>query len=168
MKNVAVYPGTFDPITWGHIDLIQRASKLFERVIIAIAESVHKKTLFSLQERVELTAQVLQGQANVEVLSFKGLLLNFAKAHQANILLRGLRTVTDFDYEFQLASMNRNLEPSIETLFLMPAEKYMYISATLVREIALLGGNVESFAPPLVVAALKKRFEVKNGTQDNR
>ena len=158
MKNIAVYAGTFDPITYGHVDLIERAGRMFERVIVAIAVNHNKKTLFSLEERVALSAEVLKSYANVDVMGFDSLLLDFAKKHGANVILRGLRAVADFDYEFQLASMNRFLNPAIESMFLMPAEKYMYISSTLVREIATLGGDVSGFVPAQVVAALKKKI----------
>jgi len=159
MNNVAVYAGTFDPITYGHVDLLERAVTIFDTIIVAIATSSPKKPLFSLDERVALTADVLSRFNNVKVSGFDGLLLDFAKNHQANVILRGLRTVTDFDYEFQLASMNRHLNPAIESIFLMPAEKYMSISSSLVREIASLGGDVSSFVPPQVVAALKNKFK---------
>ncbi len=158
MKNIAVYAGTFDPFTDGHVDLVERAAHLFDHVIVAIAASPQKNPLFSLEERVSLGREILQPYSNVEILGFDCLLLDFAKEHQANVILRGLRTVTDFDYEFQLASMNRFLNPKIQSIFLMPAEKYMYISASLVREIASLGGDVTGFVPPPVAAALKKKF----------
>lgn len=156
MKNIAVYAGTFDPVTFGHIDLLERAARIFDRVIVAVALNKNKQSLFSLDARVEMSAKVLSGLKNVEVCGFDSLLLDFAKQHDANVILRGLRAVADFDYEFQLASMNRNLNPAIETMFMMPAEKYMYISSSLVREIAALGGDVSGFVPPLVVEALKK------------
>ncbi|OGT36554.1 MAG: pantetheine-phosphate adenylyltransferase [Gammaproteobacteria bacterium RIFCSPHIGHO2_12_FULL_38_14] len=158
MKNIAVYAGTFDPITYGHIDLIERAARLFDQVIVAIAVNPNKKTLFSLEERIDLSKQVLAHCGSVEVFGFDSLLLDFAKTHGANIILRGLRAVADFDYEFQLASMNRFLNPSIETMFLMPAEKYMYISSSLVREISSLTGDVSGFVPEQVVKALQAKF----------
>jgi pantetheine-phosphate adenylyltransferase len=158
MKNIAVYAGTFDPITFGHVDLIGRAARIFDQVIVAIASNKNKNPLFSLSERVEMTAKVLHKHANVSVAGFDGLLLEFAKQHGANVILRGLRAVADFDYEFQLASMNRNLNPAIESMFLMPAEKYMYISSSLVREIATLGGEVTGFVPALVCEALKTKI----------
>lgn len=157
MKNIAVYAGTFDPITLGHVDLVERAAKIFDRVLVAIAASPNKKPLFSLEERVYLAAETLKNHATVEVMGFDSLLLDFAKEHGANVILRGLRTVTDFDYEFQLASMNRHLNPAIESIFLMPSENYMYISSSLVREIASLGGDVTGFVPKLVVQALQKK-----------
>ena len=157
MKNIAVYAGTFDPITHGHVDVIERAARIFDEVIVAIAASPNKKPLFSLEERVDLTSKIMEHCHSVKVYGFDSLLLDFAKKHKANVILRGLRAVADFDYEFQLASMNRFLTPSIETLFLMPAEKYMYISSSLVREIALLGGDVTGFVPAPVVEALDKK-----------
>lgn len=159
MKNVAVYAGTFDPVTLGHVDLIERASSIFDRIIVAIAAGTTKKPLFNLEERVKMTSEVLSRYQNVSVLGFDCLLSDFARQHNANVILRGLRTVTDFDYEFQLASMNRQLNSSIESIFLMPAEKYMSISSSLVREIASLGGNVSAFVPEQVSAALKYKFE---------
>lgn len=159
MKNVAVYAGTFDPITLGHVDLVQRASKMFDRIIIAIAANPNKKPMFNLEERVALTTTVLANIKSVEVSGFDGLLLDFAKTHGANVILRGLRTVTDFDYEFQLASMNRHMNPAIESMFLMPDENYMYISSSLVREIATLGGDVTGFVPTAVVEALHKKTQ---------
>ena len=153
-KNTVVYAGTFDPITYGHIDLIERAVTIFDRVIVGIATSPNKNPLFSLAERVALTKAILQNYQRVEVHGFATLLLDFAKEHGANVILRGLRTVTDFDYEFQLASMNRRLNPKIESIFLMPSEKFMYISSSLVREIVALGGNVRSFVPDSIAQAL--------------
>jgi pantetheine-phosphate adenylyltransferase len=162
MNQTAIYAGTFDPITFGHIDLIERAATIFNRIIVAVAASPNKQPLFSLAERVDLAAQVLSSYRNVEVAGFESLLHDFAKQKGATIILRGLRAVADFDYEFQLASMNRFLNPTIESLFLMPAEKYMYISSSMVREIAALGGEVSGFVPPLVVQALLKKFGHSN------
>lgn len=159
MKNIAIYPGTFDPVTYGHLDLLDRAARIFDRVIVGVAVNQNKKTLFSLEERVAMTAQVLTNHTNVEVQGFNSLLLDFAKQHGANVILRGLRAVADFDYEFQLASMNRFLNPTIESLFLMPAEKYMYISSSLVREIAVLGGDITGFVPPSIAQALHKKLQ---------
>ena len=161
MKNIAVYAGTFDPITFGHIDVIARAANVFDRIIVAIAASSAKQPLFTLDERIHLTANVLSQKTNVIVSGFDGLLLDFAKQHHANVILRGLRTVTDFDYEFQLASMNRHLNPEVESIFLMPAEKYMSISSSLVREIASLGGDVSAFVPDSVLQALHKKFPAR-------
>lgn len=158
MNNIAVYAGTFDPITYGHIDVIERATNIFDRIIIAVAASPAKKPLFSLDERVNLTKEVLSQYKQVEVQGFDSLLLDFAKQQGAKVILRGLRTVTDFDYEFQLASMNRHLNPTIESIFLMPAEKYMAVSSSLIREIASLGGDVSPFVPKYVVQALNEKL----------
>jgi pantetheine-phosphate adenylyltransferase len=159
MTNTAIYAGTFDPITFGHVDLIQRASRIFDVVIVGIAASPNKKPLFSLQERVEMSRTVLSEISNVQVHGFNSLLLDFAREYQANVILRGLRAVADFDYEFQLASMNRFMNSEVESMFLMPAEKYMYISSSMVREIAVLGGDVAGFVPEPVVAALKNIYK---------
>ncbi|MFV1982300.1 MAG: pantetheine-phosphate adenylyltransferase [Thiohalomonadales bacterium] len=158
MANIAIYPGTFDPITNGHYDLVRRASKLFDKVIVAIAKGTNKQPVFSVDERVTLTTSVLEDIKNVEVCGFDTLLIDFAKQKDANIILRGLRAVSDFEYEFQLASMNRHLSADIETLFLTPAEEYSYISSSLVREVASLGGNVSAFVPRKVVAAINNRI----------
>ncbi|ACO76609.1 phosphopantetheine adenylyltransferase [Azotobacter vinelandii CA] len=156
--NRVIYPGTFDPITKGHGDLVERAAKLFDHVIIAVAASPKKNPLFSLDKRVELAREVTRHLPNVEVLGFSSLLAQFAREQKANALLRGLRAVSDFEYEFQLANMNRQLAPEVESLFLTPSEKYSYISSTLVREIAALGGNIEQFVHPAVADALRERF----------
>ncbi len=159
MKNIAVYAGTFDPVTFGHVDVLERAAHLFDRIIVAVAANPRKTPLFSLPERVKLATDVLRDFKQIDVVGFDTLLLDFASEHKANVILRGLRTVTDFDYEFQLASMNRNLNPAVETMFLMPSEKHMCISASLVREIASLGGDVRSFVPKQVVTELEKKFK---------
>jgi pantetheine-phosphate adenylyltransferase len=156
--QTAVYPGTFDPITHGHTDLIERAAKRFGRVIVAIHHSTPKTPAFSWEERVELAQGVLADQENVIVEGFEGLLVDFVRSHQAGVILRGLRAVSDFEYEFQLASMNRHLAPEIETLFMTPDEHYAYVSSSLVREIAALGGDVSGFVHKNVVAALKQRL----------
>jgi len=157
MKNIAIYPGTFDPITFGHIDLIERAARMFNQVVIAIAVNVKKQPVFSLEERIELAEQALNHLENIKVVGFSNLLTDFAREHGANIILRGLRAVSDFDYEFQLAGMNRRLAPQIESLFLMPAENYTYLASSFVREIASLGGDVSQFVPDIVVTALRKK-----------
>lgn len=153
--NKVIYPGTFDPFTLGHEDLVRRAARLFDHVIVAIADSQSKRPCFTPDERVDIAREVLKKHPNVSVMRFSGLLIDFARAQGANVIMRGLRAVSDFEYEFQLAGMNRNLYPEIETLFLTPAEQYLFISATLVREIALLGGDVSKFVHPAVVARLK-------------
>jgi pantetheine-phosphate adenylyltransferase len=145
----AVYPGTFDPITNGHEDLIQRASKLFDHVVVGVAHSQAKRPFFSLDERVRLAHEVLKPLKNVSVHGFKGLLSEFVKEQSASVILRGLRAVSDFEYEFQLAGMNRRLAPGVETLFLTPSDKYLFLSATIVREIAVLGGDISAFVHPL-------------------
>ncbi len=151
----AVYPGTFDPLTRGHEDLVRRAGSLFGALILGIADSKAKRTFFTLQERVDMAREVLGDVKNLQIVGFKGLLIDFVRKHDAHVVLRGLRAVSDFEYEFQLAGMNRNLYPEMETIFLTPSEQHMFISATLVREIALLGGDVSKFAHPSVVARLK-------------
>lgn len=154
MKTTALYPGTFDPITNGHTDLVQRAARLFDRVIVAVAANPGKPPAFPLQQRVELARIVLADLPNVEVCDFDTLLAEYVTARRAQVILRGLRAVSDFEREFQLASMNRRLAPSVETLFLTPAEQYAYISSSLVREIADLGGDVSDFVHEAVRTAL--------------
>lgn len=161
MKNIVVYPGTFDPLTFGHIDLVERAARIADQVIVAVAANTNKKPLFSLNERVDLTRQVLAKHKNVSVFGFETLLIHFMREHSANIILRGLRVVSDFDYEFQLAGMNRHLAPDIESMFLMPAENYTYISSSFVREIASLGGDVKPFVPEIIVSALQKKLSLR-------
>jgi pantetheine-phosphate adenylyltransferase len=157
MRKV-VYPGTFDPITNGHIDLVERACRLFDKVVVAVAASNRKNPLFTLEERVELARQTLAHLPHVEVCGFDILLVEFVRQQQAQAVLRGLRAVSDFEYEFQLANMNRALAPAMESLFLTPAEHLSYISSSIVREIALLGGDVSQFVAVPVEAALKKKF----------
>jgi pantetheine-phosphate adenylyltransferase len=159
VSTTAIYPGTFDPITLGHIDLINRAASLFDRVIVAIASNPGKKPAFDLTERVELAKQCLKDKTNVEVCAFDGLLVQTAKQMQANIIIRGLRAVSDFEYELQLAAMNRRMEPEIETLFLSPAESLSFVSSTLVKEISALGGDVSEFVSPLVFDALNEKYQ---------
>jgi pantetheine-phosphate adenylyltransferase len=151
----AVYPGTFDPITNGHEDLIQRASRLFEEVVVGVAHSQAKRPFFSLDERVALAREVLVPYANVTVLGFSGLLSQFVAEQDAGVILRGLRAVSDFEYEFQLAGMNRRLAPGVETLFLTPSDKYLFLSATIVREIAVLGGDISAFVHPLTAERMR-------------
>jgi pantetheine-phosphate adenylyltransferase len=158
MKNTAVYPGTFDPITFGHIDLVERAARIFDQIIVAVAANKNKNPCFTLEERIDYASQSLKKCNNVKVMGFEILLIDFMRQQQANIILRGMRVVSDFDYEFQLAGMNRHLAPDIESLFLMPAESYTYISSSFVREIAFLDGDVSSFVPDFIVKALKKKM----------
>ncbi|MBK8015514.1 MAG: pantetheine-phosphate adenylyltransferase [Betaproteobacteria bacterium] len=155
----AVYPGTFDPMTRGHEDLVRRASQLFDYVVVAIAESRVKKPFFTLEERVGMAREVLAPYPNVEVCGFSGLLMAFLKQADSRIIVRGLRAVTDFEYEFQLAGMNRILYPDVETLFLTPAEQYQFISATMVREIATMGGDVSPFVNPLLLDRLRAKAQ---------
>lgn len=155
MQNIAVYPGTFDPITNGHTDLIARASRLCEEVIVAVARDTAKSTVCDLEQRVELARLVLSDLGNVRVESFSGLLMNYCHTIGANVVIRGLRAVSDFEYEFQLAGMNRRLAPDVETIFLTPSEQYAFISSTLVREIAALGGDVSEFVHPEVRRVLQ-------------
>jgi pantetheine-phosphate adenylyltransferase len=159
MQRIAVYPGTFDPITNGHTDLVSRAARVFSRVIIAIAESPHKKPLFSLEERIQLSRNQLAQLDNVEVVGFSNLLVEFVQQIGASVIVRGLRAVSDFEYEFQLASMNRHLAPAVETLFLTPDEDYSFISSSLVKEIARLNGDVSEFVCEEVQQAMRTRFE---------
>lgn len=161
--NRAVYPGTFDPLTRGHEDLVRRASLLFEAVIVGVADSRAKRPFLTMQERVDLASEVLAGVKNVKVVGFSGLLIDFIREHDARVILRGLRAVSDFEYEFQLAGMNRNLYPDVETVFLTPSEQHMFISATLVREIATFGGDVSKFVHPLVQARLKEKIASLGG-----
>ena len=161
-KSVTVYPGTFDPLTSGHEDLVKRASSLFERVIIGVAESRTKHPMFSLAERVDIAREVLTGYPNIEIHGFDCLLMDFMRQHGASVIMRGLRAVSDFEYEFQMAGMNRNLYPDVETVFLTPSDQYMFVSATMVREIASLGGDVSKFVPALVQQRLATRFRQGN------
>lgn len=153
----AVYPGTFDPITLGHEDLVRRAAKLFGEVVVAVAASSAKRPYFSLEERVDLAREILVDCGNVRVTGFSGLLSEFLKKEHANVILRGLRAVSDFEYEFQMAGMNRQLLPGVETLFLTPSDQYMFISATIVREIFTLGGDASKFINPITVQRIKAR-----------
>ena len=154
-RRIAIYAGTFDPLTRGHEDIVRRAALLFDHLIVAIAASKDKNPFFPLEERLEMAQEVLSVYKNVEVCSFKGLLLDFLHSKGAKVILRGLRAASDFEYEFQMAGMNRNIYPDVETLFLTPSEKYMFISATMVREVAKLGGDVSKFTHPLIVERLK-------------
>jgi pantetheine-phosphate adenylyltransferase len=159
-KRIAVYPGTFDPITLGHEDLVRRAAHLFDEVIVAVAGSTSKATLFTLEERVQLAQQVFGSYDNVKVVGFGGLLMQFVQDQQAQIVIRGLRAASDFEYEFQLAGMNRKLYPKLETMFLTPSDEYMFVSSSLVREVAKLGGEVDQFVSKIVENAIKKKLKV--------
>jgi pantetheine-phosphate adenylyltransferase len=154
----AVYPGTFDPITNGHEDLVQRASRLFDEVIVGVAHSQAKRPFFSLEERVRIASEVLSAYPNVKVYGFAGLLSEFVHEHEAGVILRGLRAVSDFEYEFQLAGMNRTLAPGVETLFLTPSDRYLFLSATIVREIAVLGGDIAAFVHPVTAARIREKI----------
>lgn len=154
-NKTVIFPGTFDPITLGHQDLVQRAAKLFDYVVVAVANSSNKKTLLSLEQRVALCHKVFNGINNIKIEGFNSLLVDFVKKHNTNVVIRGLRVVSDFEYEFQLANMNRRLDPQFETVFLTPAEQYSFISSTLVREIAALGGNISAFVAPDVEQVMK-------------
>lgn len=160
-EGAAVYPGTFDPFTRGHEDLVRRAALLFDRVIVAVAESRGKGPIFTLDERVEIAREVVAPFSNVEVVGFDGLLMDFLRSRNARLILRGLRAVSDFEYEFQLAGMNRKLFPDVETVFLTPSDEYMFISATMVREIARMGGDVSKFVQPAVYQRLLQKVSVK-------
>ena len=154
---IAVYPGTFDPMTLGHEDVVRRAAQLFDSVIVAVAAGHHKKAMFSLEERVDMAREVVKPYPHVTVESFGGLMRDFVVSRGAKAMVRGLRAVTDFDYEFQLAGMNRSLMPDVETVFLTPSDKYQFISSTFVREIAVLGGEVDKFVEPLVLRRLMQK-----------
>ncbi|MFM8675787.1 MAG: pantetheine-phosphate adenylyltransferase [Burkholderiaceae bacterium] len=161
---IGVYPGTFDPLTRGHEDLVRRASKLVEQLVVGVADSRAKRPFFSRQERLDIATEVLGHYPNVKVASFSGLLKDFVREHNAKIIVRGLRAVSDFEYEFQMAGMNRYLLPDVETLFLTPSDQYQFISGTIVREIALLGGDVSKFVFPSVEKWLRERLK-KNADQ---
>ena len=157
-NRTAVYPGTFDPVTRGHTDLVSRAARVFDRVIVAIAESPHKSPLFDLATRIDLAERALEGVPGVEVVGFDNLLVEFVREKDARVILRGLRAVSDFEYEFQLASMNRNIAADIETLFMTPDERYGFISSSLVKQVAMLGGDVSRFVAPHVENALQRAY----------
>lgn len=159
-EAVAIYPGTFDPFTRGHEDLVRRGALLFDRIVVAIAESRGKSPIFDLGERVAIAREILAPFPNVEVVGFDGLLMDFLRAHDARLIMRGLRAVSDFEYEFQMAGMNRRLFPDVETVFLTPADEYMFISATMVREIARLGGDVSKFVQPAVHERLRQKVNI--------
>jgi pantetheine-phosphate adenylyltransferase len=161
MSKIVVYPGTFDPVTNGHADLVRRAMHVFDKVVVGIAASPNKEPLFDIDERVSLANTVFSEYEDVEVCGFDGLLVDFARDHNAVAVLRGLRAVSDFEFEFQLASMNRHLDPTLESIFLTPAEQFSFISSSVVREVALLGGDISTFVHPQVEQALKNKFSGK-------
>lgn len=163
MNNKAVYPGTFDPMTLGHEDLVRRAARLFDHVVLAVADSRTKRPLFTLAERIDMARAALADVKNVSVEGFSGLLMEFVKVHNARVVLRGVRAVSDFDYEFQLAGMNRKMYPDVETVFLTPGEEHMFLSATLVREISVMGGDVSKFVSPLIAQSLKTKIKDLGG-----
>ncbi len=154
----AIYPGSFDPVTNGHLDVIERARKLFDEVVVAVTRNDEKQPLFSLKERLDLLRETAGRIENVRIAEFSGLLIEFARAQAAGAVIRGLRAISDFEFEFQMALMNRNLNPAVETIFLMPKEEYTYLSSRIVKEIARLGGNVSTFVPGCVANALSKKF----------
>ena len=155
---IAVYPGTFDPLTRGHEDLVRRAAGLFAKLIVGVADSAAKRPVFTMEERIEIAREVLGHYPNVEVVGFRGLLKDFARQQSARVILRGLRAVSDFEYEFQMALMNRRLDPDVETIFLTPKEELSYLSSRLVKQVHELGGDVSGLVPPLVLRALKKKL----------
>ncbi len=163
MGDLAVYPGSFDPVTKGHIDLIQRATKIFKKVIVAVANNAQKKPLFTVDERVEMLKQCTKGIAGIKVESFDGLVIDYARRNKVNVLIRGLRMISDFEYEFQMALTNRRLAKDIETVFLMPSEQYSFLSSTLLKEAAFLGADISSFIPNSIEKRLKERL--KNESQ---
>jgi len=158
MKTSAVYPGTFDPMTRGHEDIVRRAARIFDRVVVAVAANPNKTPAFDVAERVQLAREMLGDLVNVEVIGYTGLTVEFARARDLGVIVRGLRAVSDFEFEFQLANMGRHLQPDIETVFMVPTEKFTFISSTLVREIAALGGDVAHFVHPQVQAALERKY----------
>ena len=158
MSQKAIYPGTFDPMTKGHVDLIERSCQLFDEIVIAIAASEAKNPLFTLDERIQIAEKIFEGNDKVKVIGFSGLLVNLAKDNDAKILIRGLRVVADFEYEFQLANMNRAMMPELESVFLTPKEQYSYISSSLVKEICKMGGDVSKFVDPISLSELKRKY----------
>jgi pantetheine-phosphate adenylyltransferase len=160
-KNIAIYPGTFDPVTYGHIDIIERAANLFDVVIVGVAYNINKTPMFTKEERKDLIKAVTKKYKNVRVEMFNGLLVDFAKSRKANVIIRGLRAISDFEYEFQMSLTNRKLAPGITTMFLMPNEKYTYLNSSLVRELSKLKGDISNFVPPVVEKKLKLKLKQK-------
>jgi pantetheine-phosphate adenylyltransferase len=156
--RTGIFPGTFDPVTEGHLDILTRALKVLDRVVMGVAQAYHKETLFTLEERKDLIRRSLDGVDGVEVATFDGLLVDLARQHQATVIVRGMRFVTDFEYEFQLALMNRRLDPGIESLFFIPSEKYSYLNSSVIKEVVRLGGDVSQLVPPSVLDALKRKL----------
>jgi pantetheine-phosphate adenylyltransferase len=159
--RIAIYPGSFDPLTNGHVDIIERGSRIFDQIIVAILGNVEKTPLFSENERVAILQDVFKGRANVRIDTFSGLLVDYAKQKKASVIVRGLRAVSDFEYEFQMALMNRHLEPGLETVFMMPAEQYTYISSRLIKEVFTLGGEITGLVPPIVEEKLRAKQKAK-------
>ena len=159
--RVAIYPGSFDPLTSGHVDIIERGSRIFDQIIVAILANVEKTPLFSEKERIEILRDVFKGRDNVQIETFNGLLVDYAQQKQASVIVRGLRAVSDFEYEFQMALMNRHLAPGLETVFMMPAEQYTYISSRLIKEVFTLGGEITGLVPPLVEEKLRAKQQSK-------
>ena len=160
MKKKAIYPGTFDPITNGHHDIIKRSSILFDELIIAITDDNNKKSMFDISERIEMVENIVQGERNIKVEQFNGLLMNYAESKNASVIIRGLRVLSDFEYEFKMAMMNRSLNDTIDTLFLMPNRKYVHISSSLIKEVALLGGNISDYVSDAVLENIHKKVEI--------
>jgi len=160
MKKKAIYPGTFDPITNGHHDIIKRSSILFDELIIAITDDNNKKAMFDIPERIEMVENIVQGETNIKVEQFNGLLMNYAESKNVSVIIRGLRVLSDFEYEFKMAMMNRSLNDTIDTLFLMPNRKYVHISSSLIKEVALLGGNISDYVSDAVLENIHKKVEI--------
>lgn len=160
--KIAVYPGSFDPVTNGHLDIIRRSAKVFDKVIVGVLDNVAKKPMFTVQEREELLKKVTAGIANVEVYSFSGLLVDFMKRFDSAVIIKGLRTISDFEYEFQMALLNKSLNPDVETFFMMTDSKYSYISSSMVKEVARWGGSIDEFVPCDIIEVINKKFEEKN------
>jgi len=158
MSNIAIYPGSFDPLTNGHLDVVERAAALFEKVIVAVAHQTDKSSLFTVQERVEMAKESVAKMSNVRVDDFQTLLVDYVKARKARVIIRGLRAVSDFEFEFQMALMNRTLAPDVETIFLMPKDSYSYLSSRIIKQIALLGGDISPFVPPHVERLLRRKL----------